>query len=173
MPLFYANKMSRFLTFLVLFFTAFSAAQDNTVVIIGKTNVNTFTCTNTNFSSSGLVSSITSKKLPNLVLKVNNFDCKNRIMTSDFRKTLNAEKYPNMQIRFLKFSQISSTYYKGTVEVNIMNRKKNYDITFFSEGPTLVGNRKVKFSDFGIVPPKRMAGTIVVKDDLDLTFTLR
>lgn len=173
MPLFIAIEMRQIFTFLVLFSSALIWAQSNSVVIIGKTNVNTFTCTNDNFGNTGLISNPTTKRLPNLNLKVENFDCRNRIMTSDFLKTLNADRYPNLQVRFLKFNQISSDYYKGVVEVTIMNQKKNYEITFFADGPKLVGNRKVKFSDFGIVPPKRMAGTIVVKDELDLRFSLR
>ena len=33
--------------------------------------------------------------------------------------------------------------------------------------------QQVRFSDFGITPPKKMAGMIVVKDELDLSFIIQ
>ena len=161
--------------FFLLIFLLFSKvlfSQQNSVEINGWTNVNTFKCTNINFKNSGNVYSFTGNQLPNVVLKVEDFDCKNRMMTSDFRKTLNAEKFPNLTIKFLNFSKSSANKFNALVEVRMMNVVKKYTIEFSEYKGSLSGNKRLKFSDFNIVPPKKMGGVVYVKDDLDLLFSL-
>ena len=161
--------------FFLLIFLLFSKvlfSQQNSVEINGWTNVNTFKCTNINFKNSGNVYSFTGNQLPNVILKVEDFDCKNRIMTADFRKTLNAEKYPNLTIKFLNFSKASANKFSALVEVRMMNVVKKYTIEFSEYKGSLSGNKRLKFSDFNIVPPKKMGGVVFVKDDLDLLFSL-
>ena len=53
-----------------------------------------------------------------------------------------------------------------------MNRVRNYTIELFENGNIITAKQTVKFSDFGITPPKKMGGMIVVKDELDLYFNL-
>ena len=36
----------------------------------------------------------------------------------------------------------------------------------------LMGNKRLRFSDFNIIPPKKMGGIISVNDELDLFFSL-
>ena len=93
-------------------------------------------------------------------------------MTADFRKTLNHEKYPVLTIRFLNFSKSSATRFQATVEVKMMNVTRNYTIEFSEYKDSLVGNKRLKFSDFNITPPKKMGGMVYVKDELDLFFSL-
>ena len=111
-------------------------------------------------------------ELPNVVLKVDDFDCRNRMMTSDFRKTLNSDKYPNLTIKFLNFSKGNGNRFNAVVEVKMMNVVKKYNIEFSQYKNSLVGIKRLKFSDFNIVPPKKMGGMVYVKDELDLTFSL-
>lgn len=156
---------------LSLLFSLSLGAQQGVIVITGKTNVNTFKCTNTNLKT-GI--DLDSDRLPQLTLKVDDFDCRNRIMTSDFRKTLNSAKYPELHIRFTKLQKVSTSgYYQATLNVKLMNKTQPYSLTFFLDENQLVGNKKVHFSDFGITPPKKMGGTIQVKDALDLSVSLR
>ena len=49
-------------------------------------------------------------------------------------------------------------------------RKYNIDFSYYNN--RLVGNKRVKFSDFKIIPPKKMGGIIYVKDELDRVFSL-
>lgn len=159
------------LLYFLFYFTATSlSAQTNTLVILGKTNVNTFKCTNTGFNH---VVDLDSKSAQSFSLAVDDFDCRNRMMTSNFRKTLHADTHPKMSVKFIKLRKINtSNYYAAQIEVRLMNRAKLYDVTFFSDDRVLQGSKTVKFSDFGITPPKRMGGTIQVKDTLDLSFSL-
>ncbi len=92
-------------------------------------------------------------------------------MTKDFQKILYAEKYPEMTIRFVSFIRNQKNF-SAVVEVKMMNQSKRYNIDFGVENNRLIGRKNVKFSDFNIIPPKKMGGMIVVKDDLNLIFSL-
>lgn len=140
-------------------------AQSNTIVITGRTNINTFRCTNTGFKTY-----IVQKNIHHIEVNVGDFDCNNRIMTNDFRKTLKANEFPKMQIKFIKFQKITTDSYAATIEVKLMDRSKIYDVDFRYKNQQLMGSKRILFSDFSIIPPKRMGGTIVVKNELDLSF---
>lgn len=154
------------------FVTGFYFSQQNAVEINGWTNINTFKCVNNAFRNSTSIYSFMGNELPNVVLKVDDFDCRNRMMTSDFRKTLNSDKYPNLTIKFLNFSKGNGNRFNAVVEVKMMNVVKKYNIEFSEYRNSLVGIKRLKFSDFNIVPPKKMGGVVYVKDELDLTFSL-
>ncbi len=153
------------------FITFFAKAQENFVQINGSTNVNKFQCINNKFKPEAGAYTFSDKNLPNIILKVTDFDCGNRMMTKDFQKILNADKYPDMIIRFINFIKIQKSIV-AVVEVRMMNQSKRYNIEFDVENNRLVGRKNVKFSDFNITPPKKMGGMIVVKDDLNLIFSL-
>lgn len=146
-------------------------AQENYVQINGSTNVSTFRCINNKFRADAGVYTFSEKNLPNIILKITDFDCGNRLMTKDFQKILYAEKYPEMTIRFVSFIRNQKNF-SAVVEVKMMNQSKRYNIDFGVENNRLIGRKNVKFSDFNIIPPKKMGGMIVVKDDLNLIFCL-
>ncbi|WP_379964757.1 YceI family protein [Epilithonimonas sp. UC225_85] len=162
-------------TFYLLLFFFISViridAQENYVQINGSTNINNFQCVNNKFKSEVGIYNFSEQKLPNIILKVSDFDCGNKMMTKDFQKILNAEKYPEMTIKFLNFTKTQKNFL-AVVEVKMMNQSKRYNIEFGIENKKLIGRKNVKFSDFNITPPKKMGGMIVVKDDLNLTFSL-
>lgn len=164
--------MKPFYFLLIFLLTAVTAnAQENFIKINGSTNVNRFQCVNTKFKIDGNAYAFSEKPLPNIILKVNDFDCGNRMMTRDFQKILNAEKYPEMVIKFINFTKNQKNY-MAIVEVKMMNQSKRYNVEFCLQNNKLIGKKNVKFSDFNIIPPKKMGGMIIVKDDLDLTFSL-
>lgn len=165
----YAMKKIIILPFLVLFSLGFS--QENMVEILGKTNVNSFKCTNSQISKpSG--SFRTEAQLPLIQLKVTDFDCHNRMMTNDFRKILKAEQHPYFSVKFIKFTKASGNSYDAIVEVKIMNKKRFYNLNLNENKGVLSGVQTVRFSDFGIVPPRRMGGAVVVRDHLELNLRL-
>ena len=158
-----------YILFLILFSATTIRAQENFVKINGSTNVNNFQCVNSKFKNG--VYSFSEKNLPNIILKVSDFDCGNKMMTKDFQKILNAEKYPEMVIKFINFTKTQNSFL-AVVEVKMMNQSRRYNVEFEIENNKMIGRKNVKFSDFNITPPKKMGGIIVVKDDLDLTFSL-
>lgn len=153
------------------FITIIAQAQENFVQINGNTNVSSFRCVNNKFKAETGVYTFSEKTLPNIILKVNDFDCGNKMMTKDFQKILNSEKYPDMTIKFINFTKTQKSY-NAVVEVRMMNQSKRYSVEFNVENNKMIGRKNVKFSDFNITPPKKMGGMIVVKDDLNLIFSL-
>ncbi|OWK73954.1 hypothetical protein CBW16_00600 [Flavobacteriaceae bacterium JJC] len=163
---------NKFIILLLSIFPVLLFSQNNGVEITGWTNVSTFKCTNDNFKNSGSIYSFSGNQLPNVQLQVNDFDCRNKMMTSDFRKTLNSEKYPVLTIKFLNFRKTTANRFSATVEVKMMTVTKKYAIEFSEYNNSLVGNKRLKFSDFNIIPPKKMGGIVYVKDEIDLFFSL-
>ena len=155
--------------FILLIGLASMKAQENFVQINGSTNINNFKCINKTFKAPSGTSF--TGALPGYAVKVEEFDCFNKIMTKDFQKTLQSDKYPHLNIKILKFVK-SQNSYNAVVEVLMMNKSKTYNVLFTLENGKYIGKKNVKFSEFGIQPPKKMGGMIVVKDDLNLTFSL-
>ncbi len=147
-------------------------AQENSIQINGSTNINKFKCANYDFYFDNKKTSFTGSDLPKIKLAVKDFDCGNATMTKDFQKTLNVNQYPNLHIKFLNFSKKESNKYVATVEVKMMTKTVKYTIDFVNSKNRLIGQETVRFSDFGIVPPKKMGGMIVVKDHLNLVFNM-
>ena len=158
--------MKNIYTVLLLSFGTLFIAQENYVQINGSTNINNFKCVNNNFRTPTF-----GKKLPNIALSVRDFDCKNKVMTADFQKTLAAENHPYLNVKFISFTKQQAAY-SAQVEVKMMNKTKTYNIIFNVEKGKLIGSTTVKFSDFNITPPKKMGGMVTVKDNLNLTFSL-
>lgn len=156
---------------LILFSATTIRAQENFVKINGSTNVNSFQCVNSKFKANSGIYSFFDENLPNIILKVSDFDCGNRMMTKDFQKILNAEKYPEMSIKFINFTKTKKNFV-AVVEVKMMDQSRRYNVEFALDNNKMTGHKNVKFSDFNITPPKKMGGMIVVKDDLNLTFSL-
>lgn len=146
-------------------------AQENFVKINGNTNVSSFQFINTTFKNDRGSYSFSEKNLPNIILKVSDFDCRNKMMVKDFQKILNSEKYPEMTIRFISLIKNQKNLI-AFIEVKMMNQSKRYHVEFNIQNNKLIGHKNVKFSEFNIIPPKKMGGVIVVKDDLDLIFSL-
>jgi len=157
---------------ILLFFTTFVNAQEHFIQINGKTNVNSFKCKNHQFYFEKEAHNFFSSKLPNIYLKYVEFDCGNKMMNRDFQKILQADNYPYLHINFLKFTQTESESYVAVIEVTMVQKTIKYVVDFKMANGHLVGDKNVKFSDFNIVPPKKMGGLIVVKDDLDLVFNM-
>lgn len=115
-------------------------------------------------------------------LDVNHFDCHNRIMTKDLRKTLKSKKFPKLSIYFLSLSRYpingkNNGIIKGAVNIELAGITKRYDVDyrFIKHGTdslTMVGTRKVNFSDFNIVPPKKIGGLVKTHNKLNVEFIL-
>lgn len=159
---------------LILYLLSIKAfTQINHVIVNGKSNINTFKCINENFNSESNNYSFKKNQLPFLQLEVTHFDCKNKLMNSDLKKTLKADKFPKMFVKFLTFKKVNEQQYDANIEVKLANKTKNFTTSFLIVKNTLVGNEVVRFSDFGLKAPTKMGGLIVVEDQLKLTLTLK
>ncbi|MDB5012138.1 MAG: hypothetical protein JWQ25_340 [Daejeonella sp.] len=154
----------------------------------GRTNVNTFSCVIADYSiPDTLILQKTTSADPVTItgclkLDVINFDCKNAIMTKDLRKTLKQKSFPKLIIRFVNLSKYPDfknrgDIIKGLVNIELAGVSKRFiiDYLFKQDGSTsfsLVGTRQVRFSDFNIVPPRKLGGMIQTDDELKVEFNL-
>jgi hypothetical protein len=115
-------------------------------------------------------------------MNILSFDCHNNMIRKDLRKTLKADEYPTMTIRFLTLKTMPLLSAKaeqvtGWVEVELAGVKKRFELNYsFRETSVgimrLNGGRKFNFSDFKLAPPEKFAGLIKIKDEFDVNFML-
>lgn len=154
----------------------------------GNTNVNRFSCEISNkFRPDTLtLHRVDGSGLTNFNGRMNlfvlDFDCHNPLMTGDLRKTLKAKEFPRMVIRFISLNRYPYDALKaypisGIVSIELGGVAKKYNVAymvFHSEKNKMVlkGVREIKFSDFGIVPPKKVGGMVQTNDKLLAEFNL-
>ncbi len=157
--------------------------------VLGSTNVNKFGCVIANFYKPDtltfykVTNSESLKMTGSLKLDVQNFDCLNLVMTADLRKTLKAKDFPHLIIRFISLTRYpdlndQSNLVKGTVTIELagITRQFQVDYRFISDEAkslTLIGNQKINFSDFKIIPPRKIGSLIQTNDELDVEFKLK
>lgn len=163
-------------------------SKQSTLKVNGSTNINKFSCLIPEYVKPDTltlakINSLQRVKLTgSVVLDVLKFDCKNVMMTSDLRKTLKAKQYPKLSITFEDLSSYpdpsrSGNSIKGFVTIELAGAVKRFEIDyqFVMTGSTnlrLIGSKRVNFSDFNIVPPKRLGGMIKTNNELDVEFML-
>ncbi len=156
--------------------------------VAGSTNINKFNCTIANYYKPDTLTVYRSansesvKISGKMELDVNNFDCHNPVMTADLRKTLKAKTYPHLTINFINLDKYpdfkeKSGEVKGKVNIELAGVTKQFDVNYkFTTSGTnallLVGTRRVNFSDFKIIPPRKLGGMIETNNELDIEFNL-
>ncbi|PWJ42955.1 YceI family protein [Sediminitomix flava] len=118
-----------------------------------------------------------------LQLKVNHFKSGNFIMDKDFYKMLKYKDYPQISVDFKQIGwhrneDQKAEIIKLKISLDIAGVKKEY--TFDIE-PAEVQNRSFHFTstqqinirDFGLIPPKKMMGMVVVQDEVDIMIDLK
>ncbi len=117
-------------------------------------------------------------------LEVDHFDCRNDMITSDFKKSLKADQFPVMTIDFVRIifpkndDPFEDIYPTGIfARVSLTDQKKKYYIGLERESleerkVRLKGNLAVDMRDFGLEPPSKMLSLIKVNPLLDINFSL-
>jgi len=171
--------------------TTWIVQKSSSLSINGRTNVSRFSCgvaqygeTDTiTFLNEGCRGKISGIPLCG-VLKINiaDFDCRNRMMTGEFKKTLQYKQYPQLKIIFLNLERMpgfgsQSETLKGQVFIELAGVSKQFEMDYTSnredpETVQLTGSRQLCFSDFGLRPPQKMGGLVRVNETLDVKFIL-
>jgi YceI-like protein len=114
-------------------------------------------------------------------LDVSGFDCHNSIMTAEFRKTVKAAAFPRLSIHFLTLSRLPDPRFprdvlKGQVSIELAGITREMEINYtacLTGGQLrLTGTRQMKFTDFGLTPPRKLGGMIRTNDVVDIEFHL-
>lgn len=153
----------------------------------GSTNINKFSCIIPDYTEPDTLTIYKSKaneplKISgSMVLNVQDFDCHNPIMTKDLRKTLKAKEFPKLIIRFINLSRYPDHHQadkvNGAVTIELAGVTKRFDIDYKiipigNNSLTLIGTRPLNFSDFNIVPPRKIGGMIHTNNELNVVFNL-
>ncbi len=154
----------------------------------GSTNVNNFSCIISNINSPDTLSfqrrtdSESVGMSGSLKLDVRTFNCHNPVMTADLRKTLKTQEFPHMLIKFISLSRfpVNSTKaypLSGSVNIELAGITRRYKVAYtVSPAPKnqliLTGVREINFSDFNIVPPRKLGGMIQTNNKLLAEFNL-
>lgn len=160
--------------------------RTSTLSINGSSNINTFTCNITEYLRSDTLWGMQDQKSSKyvftsqsmLAVEVRQFDCHQKYITSDFRKMLRSDTYPSLVIRFLSLEEIRpGATVRGQVMVELAGKRKIMEVVYECSQPVkdqvcLKGEKQMRFSDFELVPPKKIGGLIRINEDISVTFNL-
>jgi hypothetical protein len=110
-----------------------------------------------------------------LSLKNRGFDCGNKIINKDFHAMLNTKVYPNITLELNEITFNKDKKATAHVLIIIAGTKKEYIFpidVISSPLSRFVGKLKLDINDFSLVPPKKMFGLIVIKDEIEIDFNL-
>ncbi len=160
--------------------------SDSKLTIQGSTNINEFSCKinyylgadtlqyEKNYNSGMLVFSNNCMSIP-----ITNFECDTKQISRDFRESLKAETYPDLTIYFrsLECPGSKNGLINGVVDISLAGATTQYTIQYkvtVKDKKTILlkGIRPVAFSDFKLVPPKKLQGLIRVDEILNVEFDL-
>lgn len=180
-----------FLFFLMILFPEYGYGQDtllvkiqpvSTLEIHGKTNINSFTCSQTHRLPQGLKEislyqdgNVVAFDNAQLNIPVNDFDCGHKIMTKDFQEILESDKNPYLLIHLHTVHKTSAGLI-ADVSIRIAGVTRRYripiNVTDSNQALTGKGERQVKFSEFNLDPPVKFMGMVKVKEELNISFNI-
>jgi len=155
---------------------------DSELTITGDTNINKFQCgfdtkrlersKEISFTKQG-----NNLKFKNAVLVLNNegFDCGNKAINKDFHSLLRTNEYPTISLEVTELVIQNDSQALAKVDITIAGKNKNYTLPVnIADTPVdcFTGTLKLDINDFGLKPPKKMFGLIVVKEDIEINFNL-
>jgi len=165
--------------------------KSSTLSIHGRTNINRFSCGVAEYAEADTITFLSEgcrgqvRGIPLCgVLRINigDFDCRNRVMTGEFKKTLLYRQYPQLKITFVNLERMPlfgarPETLKGLVCIELAGISKQVEMDYATSredggAVQLMGSRQLSFSDFGLQPPQKMGGLIKVNDVLDVQFVL-
>lgn len=164
--------------------------KTSNLCIEGKSNVNNFKCDIVEYLKQDtifLYKDATQGQKPfaikgGLNININRFDCHQNHITADLKKTLKAKENAYMKISLISLGYIRpntlNQAVKGYVEIQLAGITKRIEVDYAvaNNQPgllNLIGTKKVLFSDFGLIPPSKLAGLIKVEQEIKVRFELK
>ncbi|MBC7400832.1 MAG: YceI family protein [Mucilaginibacter sp.] len=162
-------------------------SESSSLSVNGTTNINKFTCDIPAYDQTDtLMLSRRNKEIilsGDIRLKIQSFDCHNSMMTHDLRKTLKEKEFPRLHIRFLSLSEYPELTAKpatitGFVDIELAGASKRFQVNYqvsidAQKNIHLLGSQDINFSDFNLIPPRKLGGMIKTNDKLSVAFHLK
>jgi hypothetical protein len=164
-----------------------AVANNSSLNIEGRSNLSSFCCQVTRYLETDTMQYVKNETTRQFVftnscltIDINNFDCHQRIITNDFRKTLKADQNRFLKIQFISldaFDVRNQQTVKGKVEILLAGQVKCTTIDFKTNATNtgliqMNGTKTLLFSEFNLHPPKKMAGIIKIKEEIRVNFQL-
>jgi hypothetical protein len=165
--------------------TVVSIDPASELVLYGSSNINKFKCkcmdqfprSTIKFNKGKTGTSATFSNAL-LELGVGMLDCGNKLMNKDLYKTLKGDEYPEIRIELLQVKQLNNsmleepgTWATQTVEaaLTIAGVRRILELSVRAQQTGLgrfhfVSDKNVLMTDYGLIPPKALMGTIKVND---------
>jgi hypothetical protein len=171
-------------------YTRWVLTKECSLKVGGSTNLNKFSCVIVKDNRPDTLTvynqyaNIPIRISGSIVMDVERFDCRNTLMTRDLRRALKVKAFPKLIISFINLSwnPIKNTDragpVKGSLTIQLAGVTKRFEVDYrLIPGDTtlftLVGSRQVAFSDFNLIPPKKLGGMIQADNELDVEFNLK
>jgi len=160
--------------------------KDSNLYFEGRSNISSFRCGITEYLTPDTLSfymedvrqPVLSVK-GGLTINVKRFDCQQQYMNKDLLKTLKANECPELKIALQTIGNFSgpAKNIKGTVLISLAGVTRNMEVDYTVQytdqrNVRLLGSRNVLFSDFGLTPPRKLAGMVKVEDQINVKFLL-
>jgi hypothetical protein len=121
-----------------------------------------------------------------LNLRIDAFDCGNKMMNKDMRQALNAEEHPFIRIELLQAMEdqcdggqahweVSDIIARVRITLNGLGKEYTMQAQAFRTGHNryrFFGSKTLRMTDFGIQPPTAALGVIKVRDDIRINMNL-
>jgi hypothetical protein len=161
--------------------------SNSSLIIEGRSNITAFRCEVTKYLKADTLDYYKNEAAKQnifnnscLTIDINDFDCHQRFITADFRKTLKADQCRWLKIHFISmdiFDAHNRQQVKGKVEIILAGISKVTTIDFIAN-PTntgviqMNGAKTLTFSDFNLTPPRKLAGFIRIEEAIKVNFQL-
>lgn len=166
--------------------SVWNVSSGSVVEVKGSSNVNKFECSSLSMGPKDQMISIydpasaVTEWNGEFLVHSKKFECNNAYITSDFHNTVRADKFPEVKIKFYqlkKGANSAANQLDGKVDVTLVGVTKRYPISCFlvkdQAGNTrLKGEQVILLSHFGIEPTPKLFGTVKVKDEISVSFSL-
>ena len=163
-------------------------SSDSQLAIRGKANIANFECSfvsghvhDTIQTKVSIVADVVHLSNAGIEFPVKHFDCGNKVINKDFRKTLDHENHPTITLDLTKIyfdgSGSGDNYLEAEAEIiiTIAGRSNTYlvpfdEITFGQGNIAFTGRQQLAFSYFDLEAPTAVFGMVKVRDELDVSF---
>ena len=156
--------------------------------IEGSSNVNQFTCQVKQYLLADTLRWVRDDRAKRLIFRnsavridVQQFDCHHKFITSDLRKTLKSSQYPFLRIHFLSIEDLTwvqeGATVRGQLVIEIAGVRNPMDMEYkvlreHGDRLRLCGSRALRFTDFQLEPPSKLAGLIRINENIRVNFEL-
>lgn len=161
-------------------------AEESTLVILGKTNINEFKCTydgefykerRIRFKKQRTNNTVKLKGLE-LEIDVARVDCKKKIYNNNMYELLEADRYPTIAIDVLKLTAFDDPaqdeipvlgYFDVLVTIAGVTKEGRINLSILEKTEHslhIAGDINLKMTDYNLEPPSKMGGMVKVKEDL-------